>query len=1082
MDVDLTTFRIDRLASDPPVIYLNDLENDAMYENWPADYRTLDQSTRGGTVIRSLIRLRKNIATFIAVFDASDSSQMEELPMLLSVVKQGLPIRIGLILLPGEVGSISEKVFSAVTSIALKDGGLKAAEFLTELVEIHQSSGPSSGASFAEENLMKEWTRRTSKPFSDMWNSGDIKTLISDSRRWAEFDDTPKADSLPDYTLNGHRVRDIRSELGSLVAGEQLRVAKLVAAKTIHPMSELPGSEAVRIGLEFAKKIDVDQIDYKKGRDTLSQALRNVELLSILGRISYVETSTDPNTTVWLVGDLGSAPLRRLAVEILEWIERDNSDARDRIRFAMFDSGQSSKCLEATPHRSSSLIQQLRERLDNESGSCEAAGHTFIQGVQSTAILKGIVDTSKPVLVLNGRVVPADRVSGIQDLTVLVRVEELVVASLSPRLRMISVDKRLALLWAALVIDRACSTRPDESSLPRDRVNQIFEKASGYPSLFITNSNKSNLLSLRLIMDPVAQKAAPLAAKLAFLQRELGVNISIILLPGEIDELESKTFHRTVLDSTMYFDRETGKLMNSSFPSAWFDRLPLSRIMTLSMDTPRAWMIGSSRSLHDLDNIVLNSVEGETLAAEFVVESLLVEGSCYDRSTNGSPPQGLKLQLWRPPPSTKQTVDTLVMKNLGYFQLKATSPGRWFLQLPPGRSKDLYMLDEFYEKNQYRYQLNQVDSVGRVVVTVDNLDGVMSAYLFVKRLPGTEKELLLDPSLNESPIPGQNISKETVNIFSVASGHLYERFMRIMMLSVTKTISSPVKFWMLANYLSPNFKAMLPFYAREYGFQYEFVTYRWPGWLREQTEKQRIIWAYKILFLDVLFPLSVRRIVFVDADQVVRGDLTELYHMDLKEAPYAYVPFCESRKEVEGFRFWKGGFWKAHLGKSKYHISALYLVDLVKFRETAAGDMLRYLYQTLSADPNSLSNLDQDLPNYAASAGLGESRVPIFSLPKDWLWCESWCDDRSKRTAKVIDLCNNPMTKEPKLAAATRIIMEWKDLDDEAAKVTERALRDAASQFQGGSVIEDPIHTEKDENESENLNGHDSLITDHDEL
>ncbi len=38
-----------------------------------------------------------------------------------------------------------------------------------------------------------------------------------------------------------------------------------------------------------------------------------------------------------------------------------------------------------------------------------------------------------------------------------------------------------------------------------------------------------------------------------------------------------------------------------------------------------------------------------------------------------------------------------------------------------------------------------------------------------------------------------------------------------------------------------------------------------------QTDKQRIIWAYKILFLDVLFPLSVDRIIFVDSDQVRGG-------------------------------------------------------------------------------------------------------------------------------------------------------------------------------------------------------------------
>ena len=56
--------------------------------------------------------------------------------------------------------------------------------------------------------------------------------------------------------------------------------------------------------------------------------------------------------------------------------------------------------------------------------------------------------------------------------------------------------------------------------------------------------------------------------------------------------------------------------------------------------------------------------------------------------------------------------------------------------------------------------------------------------------------------------------------------------------------------------------------AQAYDFQYELVQYKWPRWLHQQTEKQRIIWGYKILFLDVLFPLAVDKIIFVDADQV----------------------------------------------------------------------------------------------------------------------------------------------------------------------------------------------------------------------
>lgn len=94
-----------------------------------------------------------------------------------------------------------------------------------------------------------------------------------------------------------------------------------------------------------------------------------------------------------------------------------------------------------------------------------------------------------------------------------------------------------------------------------------------------------------------------------------------------------------------------------------------------------------------------------------------------------------------------------------------------------------------------------------------------------------------------------------------------------------------------------------------------------------------------------------------------RSDLKELRDLDLGGAPYGYTPFCDSNADMEGFRFWKSGYWKNHLAGKPYHISALYVVDLVRFRQIAAGDRLRGQYQALSQDPNSLANLDQDLPN-----------------------------------------------------------------------------------------------------------------------
>jgi len=54
----------------------------------------------------------------------------------------------------------------------------------------------------------------------------------------------------------------------------------------------------------------------------------------------------------------------------------------------------------------------------------------------------------------------------------------------------------------------------------------------------------------------------------------------------------------------------------------------------------------------------------------------------------------------------------------------------------------------------------------------------------------------------------------------------------------------------------------------------------------------------------------------------------------------------------------------------------------------------------------------------------------MHSLPEEWLWCESWCSNSSKASAKTIDLCNNPLTKEAKLDQAKRIGGErWAAID-----------------------------------------------------
>ncbi|KAK7864404.1 hypothetical protein R5R35_000446 [Gryllus longicercus] len=542
-------------------------------------------------------------------------------------------------------------------------------------------------------------------------------------------------------------------------------------------------------------------------------------------------------------------------------------------------------------------------------------------------------------------------------------------------------------------------------------------RSSGQPALDIV-----------VIVDPVsrgAQKVGPIAS---VLHETLNCNIKLFLNCVEkSSDMPLKSFYRFVLEPEVQFTPEGRQ---SAGPLARFTNMPTSVLLTQNMQVPENWLVESVRSPYDLDNIRLEDVDSG-VHSEYELEYLLLEGHCFE-ANSGNPPRGLQITLGTE--SEPVRVDTIVMANLGYFQLKA-NPGAWILRLRQGRSADIF---DIVSHDGSDTPANSSD----IKVVISSFRSHVLKLRVGKKPDKQHLSLLSDddaaPGLWNSITSTFGGAKkdeeeeERINIFSLASGHLYERFLRIMMLSVLKHTTTPVKFWFLKNYLSPTFKDFLPHMAKEYGFEYELVQYKWPRWLHQQTEKQRIIWGYKILFLDVLFPLSVRKIIFVDADQVVRADMHELVELDLGGAPYGYTPFCDSRTEMDGFRFWKQGYWRNHLQGRRYHISALYVVDLRRFRRIAAGDRLRGQYQALSQDPNSLSNLDQDLPNNMIH------QVAIKSLPQEWLWCETWCDDASKKYAKTIDLCNNPLTKEAKLTAAMRILPEWKDYDAEIKKLQQR--------------------------------------------
>jgi UDP-glucose:glycoprotein glucosyltransferase len=156
------------------------------------------------------------------------------------------------------------------------------------------------------------------------------------------------------------------------------------------------------------------------------------------------------------------------------------------------------------------------------------------------------------------------------------------------------------------------------------------------------------------------------------------------------------------------------------------------------------------------------------------------------------------------------------MKNLGYFQLQA-HPGVFQLQLDKMRAEKLYEMTRGPE------------AIPQHAVSIRNFHGGVEQLRVRKRVGMEDASLLGDLQGAETPggedkpsglvasvtsffsgkgsegdvsslTPSKSTKDNTIHVFSLATGLLYERLLRIMMLSVTKRASAPVKFWLLGNF------------------------------------------------------------------------------------------------------------------------------------------------------------------------------------------------------------------------------------------------------------------------------------------
>jgi UDP-glucose:glycoprotein glucosyltransferase len=437
---------------------------------------------------------------------------------------------------------------------------------------------------------------------------------------------------------------------------------------------------------------------------------------------------------------------------------------------------------------------------------------------------------------------------------------------------------------AVVVSSVLIAYQPDEVSINvRVLMNMIATERRNKSPLFISttslksssstasstssSSSSSSPLLIQAIVNPLTKTTQQLSAIFTALRTSIDPDIHVRLNPVmEYSEMPLKTFYRFVVPIV---DTHTPMERNLNSISALFATLPLHKTLTLGMDVPEGWLVEPVATAHDLDNLRLDELEPSDryATAEFELEALMVYGMCIDegaiaaRDYDGVHPRGVQLQLGTN--TNPALVDTLVMSNLGYFQMKA-GPGVWSLRLAPGRSQDLYTLSGssaadgggkggatgrngisaaptivrpsssstiekavsvpvavagfgdsdvllVLHKDPLRRHEDVLDADSGTV-TNGNGAGPTSSSMWSK----VTKAVRRDSSSNESAS-----DDDTIHVFTVASGHMYERLQKIMILSAIKRTKNRVKFWFIKNYMSPTMKQFVPIMARQYEFDYE---------------------------------------------------------------------------------------------------------------------------------------------------------------------------------------------------------------------------------------------------------------------
>jgi len=728
------------------IIWLNDLEKDKRYEEWPSSIYALLQRQYPG----QLPSVRKDIHNAIIPIDFSDpKSVWLVVETLQDIIKRKVACRWGLVPVTNTESAMEQA--RMVYHIQETYGLAALMEYLGTSLSKKKTSQPDGRSlqNIAENRKMRAGKR--SLELQEVLVDEELDSRVAAARIYLSR--LGASGQTPLLFANGVPVRlddEWLQNLSQRITRDLYTIQRGVFEERFTEDMWLPS-----VFLENASPRRNPLIIPEDEKDITLLNLANIytDHENVLSGLPSILVDDDSEKEMWtqlfVIADFDTSQGLNLAMNVVEWRKANKHVEVFLVHNGKVQDGGSRKSrmiprlLPTGKHFSHDRLSELYNSIQDLENSNDIAEEISGKWPETKPLLQSFgFQPGESGLVINGRKlgpIPKNDSVELIDLQTLQEFElKKRIGPAATALRDLELTEKLtttydaAKLCSLLAISTVSDLPEGIFDLPPPIRTNYFNSWNSTHTAITIGDNSTAIIQVVVSLDPateVAQRWVPVIKALSELD---GVYTRVYLNPKEkLQELPVKRFYRYVLQSTPKFT-EDGSLLALS---ADFEGLPKETLLTMAMDVPPSWLVAPKESIYDLDNIKLSSVGADTVVdAVYELENILIEGHSRD-VTAGMPPRGAQLVLSTA--SEPHITDTIVMANLGYFQFKA-NPGYYAIKLQSGPSDDIFHFDSV---GAMGYSPELGDETNDVALLT--FQGV-TLFPRLSRKPGKEEEDVLE--------------------------------------------------------------------------------------------------------------------------------------------------------------------------------------------------------------------------------------------------------------------------------------------------------------------------------------------------